>query len=110
MDLPAQLLDAVKDNVVVQWCMVATVIVLLTSKVAAKLKGPIGAVARWAQGLGEKRVHQLVNLGVRPGDIPTPPPLRVPWRTERTDTRERQAINGHVQGPRTDETVVRASE
>lgn len=174
MDLPAQLLDAVKDNVVVQWCMVASVVVLMTSKVAAKLKGPVGSLARWAQNLGEKRVnreaeerrqarqtllrdaregrawaeqeiaalnrriedvtgvleglerlvrdhlgwdydrvHQLIQMGVRPGDIPTPPPLRIPWRAERTDTQERPAVaqvNGHRREPRTDETVVRASE
>lgn len=171
MDIPAQLLELVKDNVVVQWCLVIAVILTLTSSVAAKLKGPVGSLARWVQNLGEKRVnreaeerrnarqallrdaregrawaeqeiaalnrriedvtgvleglerlvrehlgwdydrvHQLIKMGVRPGDIPTPPPLRIPWRSERTDTREVKQINGHVREPRTDETVVRSSE
>lgn len=38
------------------------------------------------------RIHQLINMGVRPGDIPTPPPLKVPWIAPRTDTAELAAV------------------
>lgn len=148
-DLPVQLLDAVKGNVIVQWFLVVIFLLIVGTNTATKLKGPVGAAARWFQQLGEKRVnreaderrkvrqqllrdtrdgniwaeqeitalntrvedmasameglerlirvhlgwdydrmHQLINLGIRPGDIPTPPPLRVPWRTEPVDADE----------------------
>jgi hypothetical protein len=144
-ELPSQLWDAVKDNVVVQWFLVVVVILTVGTQTATKLKGPIGKLARAVQSFGEKRVnreaeerrqarqqllrdakegrawaedqinglkgrveelastlesfevlvrehlgwdydrvHQLINLGVRPSDIPAAPPLRMPWRSTET--------------------------
>jgi hypothetical protein len=140
-ELPTQVWDLVKDNVAFQWLVLVAAILLLTTNTAAKLKGPVGAAARWYRTLGERRdereaaerrtarqrilsearesrayvehvevelraqieslyanqealnrlirehlgwdydrVQQLIGMGIRPGDIPTPPPLRVPWR------------------------------
>lgn len=43
-------------------------------------------------GWDHDRVQQLINFGIRPGDIPTPPPLRVTYRAQRTDTRAIQQL------------------
>jgi hypothetical protein len=144
---PSSLIDLVKDNVIVQWCLIVAVILTIGTNTATKLKGPVGAAARWFQRLGERRVNreveerrrarqqllkqaaegrafadqeitslneqldaalderdalarlirehmgwdhdrirELITFGVRPGDIPTPPPLRVIRRAPRTDT------------------------
>lgn len=45
-------------------------------------------LVREHMGWDHDRVQQLINFGVRPGDIPTPPPLRVSYRAPRTDTAE----------------------
>jgi hypothetical protein len=139
----------VSDNVVVQWCLLAAFILILGTNVAAKMKGPIGVLARWIRELGRQReereakerrenrqkllgdrefvtqklaelerqvaelfedrdklgrlirehmgwdfdrTQQLIGMGVRPGDIPTPPPLRVPWGTPEREGRHR--VNG----------------
>lgn len=160
---PSSLIDLVKDNVVVQWCLVVAVILTIGTNTATKLKGPVGAVARWVQNLGERRVNReveerrrarqqllrqaaegrdfyeqeltglreqlddalderdalarlirqhmgwdhdrvqdLITRGMRPGDIPTPPPLRVSWRSQRTDTRELSAQTAEVQADQDD--------
>jgi hypothetical protein len=56
------------------------------------------------------RIHQLINMGVRPGDIPTPPPLKVPWRSPRTDTTEMHAVRPkrHAEPDSGEQVVVRA--
>lgn len=137
---PASLLNIVKDNVLVQWFLVAVFMLTVGTSTAEKIKGPIGGFSRWIRSLGAARenreaeerrearrklltaasegreyvnqeieglkrqiqelyehqdalarlirehlgwdfdrVQQLIAQGVRPGDIPTPPPLRVPW-------------------------------
>lgn len=157
---PTALLNLVKDNVVVQWFLVAVFILTVGTNTATKLKGPFGKAARWFQSIGENRVnrevaerkkrreqliaqasegrafadqeieslrHQLdealddrdalarlirehmgwdhdrvsdlIARGMRPGDIPTPPPLRVPWRAPRTDTQALPVLNGHKRDP-----------
>jgi hypothetical protein len=138
---PGQLLDIVKDNVIVQWFLIAVFILTVGTNTATKIKGPIGGAARWFRSIGEKRdereaaerrekrlellkeategreyvqdeidqlkeqigylygnqhaleglirihlgwdyerVRQLIALGVQPGEIPNPPPLRVELR------------------------------
>lgn len=56
------------------------------------------------------RIHQLINMGVRPGDIPTPPPLKVPWVTQRTDTSEFPAVRPqrHAAPDSGEQMVIRA--
>lgn len=56
------------------------------------------------------RIHQLINMGVRPNDIPTPPPLKVPWVTKRTDTSEFPAVrpSQHAAPESGEQYVVRA--
>lgn len=39
----------------------------------------LNQLIREHMGWDHDRVAQLIGMGVRPGDIPTPPPLRVPW-------------------------------
>jgi hypothetical protein len=166
------LLDPVKDNIVVQWCLIAAVLLTVGTNTATKLKGPIGGLARAAQKLGQRRVNReaaerrkarqqmlqrategrafadqeieslhnqldealderdalarlirehmgwdfdrvqdLINRGVRPGDIPTPPPLRVPWGTpSRTDTRALPLPSRKRADTDENPAVVRASE
>jgi hypothetical protein len=57
-DIPNDLLSLVKDNVIVQWCLVVSVILIIGTNTATKLKGPIGTVARWVQSWGEKRAER----------------------------------------------------
>jgi hypothetical protein len=137
---PGQILEVVKDNVIVQWFLVVIFILTVGTSTAEKIKGPVGAFSRWVRSIGAEReerearerretrrkllqaaaegreyvnqeieslkaqvhelyehqdamariirehmawdfdrVQQLIHQGVRPGDIPTPPPLRVPW-------------------------------
>jgi len=139
-EVPAEFLEIVKDNVVVQWFLAAVVILLIGTNTATKLRGPLGSFARWVRSIGEQRenreaeerrtarrklllaasegreyvdqeigglktkieelyehqrglealvrehlgwdydrIQQLIGMGVRPGDIPTPPSLRMPW-------------------------------
>lgn len=137
--IPAEAWAIVSENVIVQYAMIAFVILLMATNTAEKLKGPLGAFARWARSIGQERENReseerralrrqliadavgiggqefaelkakveelyadrdhlarlvrehmgwdhdiqqrLIECGVRPGDIPTPPPLRVPWGT-----------------------------
>ena len=140
--VPAEVWAAVTGNVIVQWFLVAIVILTVGTSTAEKLKGPLGSFARWVRSIGQERenresaerralrqqliadavegrefvsteiadlkakveelyadrdqlarlvrehmgwdhdrVQDLIAKGVRPGDIPTPPPLRVPWGT-----------------------------
>lgn len=55
MDIPADLLGAVKDNPVVQWFLVIVFILLVGTNTATKLKGPLGMFARWVRSVGENR-------------------------------------------------------
>jgi hypothetical protein len=52
---PSELLDLVKDNVVVQWFLVAVFILLVGTNTATKISGPLGKFARWVRDIGEKR-------------------------------------------------------
>jgi Sec-independent protein translocase protein TatA len=52
---PLQLLEVVKDNVIVQWFLVVVFILLVGTNTATKLKGPLGGFARWVRSIGEKR-------------------------------------------------------
>lgn len=54
----------------------------------------LARLIREHMGWDHDRVAELITRGVRPGDIPTPPPLRVPWRAPRTDTRAMTQVNG----------------
>lgn len=53
--IPTQLWDSVKDNIVVQWFMVIIFILLVGTNTATKLKGPLGGFARWIRKIGENR-------------------------------------------------------
>jgi hypothetical protein len=167
---PSILLDPIKNNVVVQWFLIAIFILTVSTSTAAKLKGPIGSAARAFQRLGERRVNresderrkarqtllrqaaegrafaeeeisslrdqldavmderdalarlirqhmgwdhdrvrELITFGVRPGDIPTPPPLRVPWRTPRSDTRELRTLHVPIEDVPTAQLAVQLS-
>lgn len=140
--IPAEVWGVVTGNVVVQWFLVAIVILTVGTSTAERLKGPVGTFSRWFRSLGQERenreaeerralrqqliadavegrefvstemselkakveelyadrdqinrlirehmgwdhdrVQDLITQGIRPGDIPTPPPLRVPWIT-----------------------------
>jgi hypothetical protein len=59
----------------------------------------LARVIRQHMGWDYDRVRQLISEGVPPQEIPTPPPLRVPFLAERTDTREvrRQAPDDDTQ-------------
>jgi hypothetical protein len=166
-DIPNNILGLVKDNVIVQWCLVVSVIMIIGTNTATKLKGPVGTVARWVQNWGDKRaereaterrerrqkllsesrehredvrreiadltrkieqlyddrdalerlirqhlgwdydrVQQLIGMGVRTGDIPTPPAMRLTL-SKRTDTQETPVVRA---GPSTDETVIQATD
>lgn len=57
-DIPTQLFDLVKDNIVVQWFLVIVFILLVGTNTATKLKGPVGGFARWVRQLGEERENR----------------------------------------------------
>lgn len=61
-------------------------------------------------GWDYERVRQLIALGVTPGDIPTPPPLRVELKDP--DTVPQRKVGGRRRAPETDENpqVQRASD
>jgi hypothetical protein len=59
-DIPSNLLDSVKDNPVVQWAVIGFVVVFLTTNAATRLKGPVGAAARWLRKVGARRVNREV--------------------------------------------------
>jgi hypothetical protein len=173
--IPSQLLDLVKDNIVVQWVLAAAFILTVGTNTATKIKGPIGGLARWVRTIGEKRdereaserrekrlrilqeaaegreyvqteieqlrgqigylyqnqealeglirvhlgwdyerIRQLTALGVKAGEIPAPPPLRVELRNPDTvpqakvseRTKRRHAATDTDENPQ----VQRASE
>jgi len=56
-------------------------------------------VIREHMGWDHDVVQTLIQRGVRPGDIPTPPPLRIPWRAPRTDTQAMPQVNGSPRDP-----------
>jgi hypothetical protein len=56
MEVPVEsIFDAVKDNVVVQWFLVVMFILLVGTNTAARIKGPLGDLARWVSKVGESR-------------------------------------------------------
>jgi hypothetical protein len=55
MDVPSQLLDLAKSNIVVQWLCVISVVLLIGTNTATKLKGPFGGIARWIRSIGDAR-------------------------------------------------------
>lgn len=56
--IPTELWDAVKDNIVVQWVLIIVFILLVGTNTATKLKGPLGAFARWVRKVGEARENR----------------------------------------------------
>jgi hypothetical protein len=52
---PGQLLDLVKDNIIVQGFLVIVFILTVGTTTATKISGPIGKFARWARSIGEQR-------------------------------------------------------
>lgn len=57
----------------------------------------LARLIREHMGWDHDRIRDLIGRGMRPGDIPTPPPLRVSWRSQRTDTRELSAQLAEVE-------------
>lgn len=53
--IPADLWAVVGDNIVVQWFLVIVFILLVGTNTATKVKGPLGAFARWMRRFGEAR-------------------------------------------------------
>ena len=60
-DLPANLLALVKDNIVVQWVCVISVVLLIGTNTATKLKGPFGTLARAIRKIGDNRGNREVE-------------------------------------------------
>lgn len=56
--IPAELWNAVADNVVAQWFLVIVFILLVGTNTATKVKGPLGSFARWMRSIGQARENK----------------------------------------------------
>jgi len=56
--LPAEMFEAIKDNVIVQWVLIVIFILIMGTQTAEKLSGPVGKFARWVRSFGEARENR----------------------------------------------------
>lgn len=61
MDIPSNVLSLVKDNIVVQWLCAISVVLLIGTNTATKLKGPVGGFARWIRHVGDSRGRREIE-------------------------------------------------